>query len=107
MSTEPTRQTYSEHFPGRGVPMDQISGFVERAMAAGAPAHFRARMEDAPANILFGLTAPGTRISVTWTYEPEVPEDDGEPTVRDARLGLATTRGVFADGGLIKPVTEA
>lgn len=71
MSTEPKTQTYSENFPGRGVPMDQISGFVERAVAAGAPPHFRFRMEDAPANVLFGLTTPGTRISVTWVYQPE------------------------------------
>lgn len=70
MSTEPTRQTYSEHFPGRGVPMDQIAGFVERATGAGAPPYFRLRMEDAPANVLFGLTTPGTRLSVTWVFKP-------------------------------------
>lgn len=79
MSTVPTTQTYSENFPGRGVPMDQISGFVERAMAAGAPAYFRVRMEDAPANVLFGLTAPGTRISVTWTHKPETPVVEEAP----------------------------
>ena len=75
MSTEPTSQTYGEYFPGRGVPMDQIEGFITRAQAAGAPAHVRVRLEDASANVLFGLRSPGTRISVAWPRQTPAVED--------------------------------
>lgn len=70
MTTDPAARTYSETWAGRGVPMDELAAFVARAVDAGAPLTARIRLEDADRNILLGLRAPGTRMSVTWPYRP-------------------------------------
>ncbi|MEU4386594.1 hypothetical protein [Promicromonospora sp. NPDC023805] len=77
-TTDPTASTYAETWAGRGVPMDELAAFVARAVDAGAPLTARIRLEDADRNVLLGLTAPGTRMSVTWPYRPR----PAAPTLR-------------------------
>lgn len=86
--TDPATRTYAETWAGRGVPMEDLAAFVTRAMAAGAPASARIHLEKEDRNVLFGLTTPGTRMSVTWAHNFAY---DGKP------------RQVRAGGGIVDP----
>lgn len=82
MNTSPVTQSYIEEFPGRGIPLDQLEQFVERARTAGAPDRARLHVEDTPfAGIISPLPFGGTRARITWTcqFNGEIadPEPDG------------------------------
>lgn len=82
MATEtPLTCTYSETWRGRGIPVDRLDGFVERAKEAGAPTASRVHVDDAPADIMHGLPLGGTRASVTWAYRE--PDHDTEEEAVD------------------------
>lgn len=114
-TTDPTASTYAETWAGRGVPMDELAAFVARAVDAGAPLTARIRLEDVDRNVLFGLTAPGTRMSVTWSFAPRpaapIPRagayDEVEQVIalEDARYRQEGTRNrqERPKGGIIDP----
>lgn len=80
MNSSPVTQSYSEEFPGKGIPLDRLEPFTQRARAAGAPDSARLRIEEVPGSMLtpFG----GTRVRITWAYREE-PQESAEPDGAD------------------------
>lgn len=111
-TTDPTTRTYAETWAGRGVPMDELAAFVARAVDAGAPLTARIRLENVDRNVLLGLTAPGTRMSVTWPYHPSpagpsLRAGAYDETERVIALEDARYRQERAKGGVVDPKTLA
>jgi hypothetical protein len=81
VTLSPNSSSYAETWRGKGIPLNQLAPFVERAIMAGAPRNARLHLENAPADIMSGLPLGGTRAYITWPYQApdEPPKDEPGP----------------------------
>jgi hypothetical protein len=85
VTLSPNSSSYAETWRGKGIPLNQLAPFVERAIMAGAPRNARLHLENAPADIMSGLPLGGTRAYITWPYqEPDAgPNEGADPDPED------------------------
>lgn len=74
MNVPPTHHSYGETWSGRGIPLDQIPDFIERARAAGAPPHAQLHTEHVPSDVMSGLPIGGTRAYFKWRHQQPKPD---------------------------------